>query len=178
MKDNFTNLKITSGDLKGKNIKSPKLKTTHPMGSRERLALMNIIGPEIKDSIILDCYAGTGAIGIEALSRGVKHVTFIEKDPKAVAVLKENLKALGLSEKSRVIKTDADKIDFDDKFDFVIADPPYDKKFSVQTLNDLGHLSKKRFILSHPSTFDPHALDLKLISTKSYAAARLSVYEN
>ena len=78
MKNNFTSLRITGGELKNKEIKSPEDKHTHPMGSRERLALMNIIGPEIKDTKILDAFAGTGAIGIEALSRGASHVTFVD----------------------------------------------------------------------------------------------------
>ena len=88
MKNNFTSLRVTGGELKNKEIKSPEDKHTHPMGSRERLALMNIIGPEVKNAEILDAFSGTGAIGIEALSRGASHVIFVEKNHKVAEILK------------------------------------------------------------------------------------------
>ncbi len=179
MKNNFTNLRVTGGELKNKEIKSPEDKHTHPMGSRERLALMNIIGPEIKNAEILDAFSGTGAIGIEALSRGASHVTFVEKNHKVAEILKMNLKNLGLIEKSVILETDIENID-GKTFDFVIADPPYDriKSVKLETFDKLAKMSKNRFILSHPGNFDPHAINAEIVSTKSYAASRISIFTN
>ena len=178
MKKAFTSLRITGGELKNKEIKSPEDKKTHPMGSRERLALMNIIGPDIKNAVILDAFSGTGAIGFEALSRGANHVTFIEKNHQIAAVLKENVKNLGIEKTTQVFEKNVEDLDFKSEFDYVIADPPYDKinKIKSETFDKLVRLSKKAFILSHPSNFDPHSVNAELKSTKSYAGARISIF--
>ena len=174
---NSQKIRITSGELKNKTIESPAGNIIHPMGSRERMALMNIIGPEIQGASVLDVFAGTGAIGIEALSRGAKYVTFVEKKPKVAAVLKNNLKNLGLSEKSKVIIASADRV-FEDEYDFVIADPPYDEiaSLSVEIFKNLAKIAKNRFFLSHPENFDLTGVDAKLADTKKYAAARISIF--
>ena len=179
MKNNFTSLRVTGGELKNKEIKSPEDKHTHPMGSRERLALMNIIGPEIKGAEILDAFAGTGAIGIEALSRGASHVTFVEKNHKVAELLKQNLKNLNLMEKATVLEAPVEKID-DKTFDFVIADPPYDKIKTIDYIvfDKLAKMTKNRFILSHPENFEPHAINANIVATKSYAASRVSIFTN
>ena len=178
MKNNFTSLRITAGELKGREIKSPENSKTHPMGSRERLALMNIIGPDIKGATILDAFSGTGAIGIEALSRGAKQVTFIEKNPKVANLLMENLQNLNLMNQAKVLEDDVTKMELVIDYDFVIADPPYDgiDKIKPEVFEKLAKLAKKYFILSHPATFDPHSLGLKIIATKSYAAARITLF--
>lgn len=177
---NLSSLKITGGEFSGREIKSPESTVTHPMGSRERLAIMNSIGPDIKDKVVLDCFAGTGAIGIEALSRGAKHVTFIEKNHKTADILRSNIRSLGLEDRTRVFETDVNKIDFDQKFDFCFADPPYDYFKSIKTLDldRIAKLARIKFILSHPADFDPHILSCNLLSTKSYAGARISCYNN
>ena len=179
MKNNFTSLRITGGELKNKEIKSPEDKHTHPMGSRERLALMNVIGPEIKDTEILDAFAGTGAIGIEALSRGAKHVTFVEKNHKVAEILKLNLKNLNLTERATVLEAPVEKLD-ERIFDFVIADPPYDKikNINFEIFDKLAKMAKNRFILSHPENFEPHAINASIVATKSYAASRISIFTN
>ena len=122
----FTNVKITSGLFRGRELKAPQNGVTHPMGSREKLALFNSLGDKIKDKIILDVFAGTGALGLEALSRGASHVTFIEADKKAAEILKQNAIVLGVFKQVRIYNTKAEKIDFDSPFDIVIADPPYE----------------------------------------------------
>ena len=177
MRAEVTDLRVLSGELKGSKIISLKDKLSHPMGSRERLALFNSIGLEISNAVILDAFSGTGAIGIEAISRGAKHVTFIEKNHKVAEILRKNLKDLKLQDKTRVFEADVSKMNFNSEFDFVIADPPYDKinQVSAETFSRLVNLAKK-FILSHPADFDPHFVDANLISTKSYAGARISTF--
>ena len=116
MKNNFTNLKIVAGELRGREILSPANNSIHPMGSRERLALMNMLGPDIKDATLLDVFAGTGAIGIEALSRGAKQVVFVEKNHSVAQILRTNLANLKLTDRAKVIEQSVALIDFDDAF--------------------------------------------------------------
>ena len=167
-------IKITSGTLKGHGIKSPNSKLTHPMGSREKLALFNMIAGDLTEAKVLDAYAGSGALGIEALSRGAKEVVFIEKDAKTCKIIRENLKSLGLD--AEVVNTDVANFISSTIFDIIIADPPYDKfiageiRYLVQFLKLDGVL-----VLSHPNEA-PELPNLKLIKTHHYASAHISVY--
>lgn len=174
----FTNVKITSGLFRGRELKAPQNGVTHPMGSREKLALFNSLSDKIKDKIILDVFAGTGALGLEALSRGASHVTFIEADKKAAEILKQNAIVLGVFEQVRIYNTKAEKIDFDSPFDVVIADPPYEyfHDLPLSVLDRLAKTAREYFVLSHPSDFDPHAIDAELLSTKAYAGSRITIF--
>ena len=174
----FTNVKITSGLFRGRELKAPQNGVTHPMGSREKLALFNSLSDKIKDKIILDVFAGTGALGLEALSRGASHVTFIEADKKAAEILKQNAIVLGVFKQVRIYNTKAEKIDFDSPFDIVIADPPYEyfHDLPLSVLDRLAKTAREYFVLSHPSDFDPHAIDAELLSTKAYAGSRITIF--
>ena len=174
----FTNVKITSGLFRGRELKAPQNGVTHPMGSREKLALFNSLSDKIKDKIILDVFAGTGALGLEALSRGASHVTFIEADKKAAEILKQNAIVLGVFEQVRIYNTKAEKIDFDSPFDIVIADPPYEyfHDLPLSVLDRLAKTAREYFVLSHPSDFDPHSIDAELLSTKAYAGSRITIF--
>ena len=174
----FTNVKITSGLFRGRELKAPQNGVTHPMGSREKLALFNSLSDKIKDKIILDVFAGTGALGLEALSRGASHVTFIEADKKAAEILKQNAIVLGVFEQVRIYNTKAEKIDFDRPFDIVIADPPYEyfHDLPLSVLDRLAKTAREYFVLSHPSDFDPHAIDAELLSTRAYAGSRITIF--
>lgn len=84
-------LKVLSGKFKGLNLVSPGSTLTHPMGAREKLALFNMIQPYLEGAKVLDIYAGSGALGIEALSRGAKSVVFVEKTAKIAQIIRQNL---------------------------------------------------------------------------------------
>ena len=176
----FTNVKITSGLFRGRELKAPQNGITHPMGSREKLALFNSLSDKIEGKIILDVFAGTGALGLEALSRGAAHVTFIEADKKAVEILKQNSILLGVYEQVRIYNTKVEKIDFDSPFDIVIADPPYEyfHDLPLSVLDRLAQTAREYFVLSHPSDFDPHAINAELLSTKAYAGSRITIFKS
>lgn len=125
-------MRITGGSLRGRTLKSLKGKGTRPTASRVREAIFNIVQARILGSRWLDLFAGTGAIGIEALSRGADHCTFVEKSPRVCPVLRENLRNLELVNKSKLVCRDAalacrQLAMEQQKFDFVYIDPPYEE---------------------------------------------------
>ena len=144
------------------------------MGERERLALFNMVVDSIPGASVLDAFAGSGALGIEALSRGASSVVFIEKNAKACLVIRDNLRELGLE--ADVFQGDVVNFTTDIKFDLILADPPYDK-FDI---NEVKHLLQFLqiegiFVLSHPGE-TPDLPDLKLLKSRKYAGATISVY--
>ncbi|MBQ6394279.1 RsmD family RNA methyltransferase [Candidatus Saccharibacteria bacterium] len=188
-------IKITSGVYRGRELSSPRNNATHPMGSRERLALMNSLGSDVlDDAMVLDAFAGTGALGLEALSRGAKSVVFVESDRYAAAAIRRNLKLLKLADQdgeplpsSRVELFEQSVEAFSKSnqatFSLIFADPPY-RQITKKTLQPLLPFlaPKGYFVLSHPAGFDPVSLGgskypLELLRTKSYAAANISILQ-
>ncbi|MBR2658984.1 RsmD family RNA methyltransferase [Candidatus Saccharibacteria bacterium] len=172
-------VRIISGEYKGRKIKTPG-GNTHPMGERERNAIFNAIGDQIYGAFVMDLYAGSGAIGIEALSRGANFVLFIDKDPRAVDTINENLRNLGISPfQGGAIQSDINLAarTATDRYPIVIADPPYDEydpkiaKSLARLLSPYGAL-----ILSHPG--EPVEIKgLKLLKTSKYANCHISFYQ-
>lgn len=167
-------IRITSGKYRGRNIESPNSKLTHPMGAREKLALFNTIAEYLPGARVLDAYAGSGALGIEALSRGALEVVFVEKSAKICKIIRDNLAKLGLD--SEVICDNVVDFTTSDLFDVVIADPPYDR-FDLDEIVYLTNTLKGGgiLVLSHPDEISDIP-GMELISSKKYAAAHISVY--
>lgn len=172
----MNSIKITSGKLRGRAISSPNLEITHPMGAREKLALFNMISGYLPNATVLDAYAGSGALGIEALSRGAKRVTFIEKSPKVASVIRKNLNLLELGEFSSVIQCDAKDFSSTHKYNIILVDPPYDN-FELAGVENLAKLLDESgiLVLSHPDE-TPEVAGLKLQKSHQYANAHVSVY--
>lgn len=170
------NIKITSGKYRGRAIKSPNSKLTHPMGAREKLALFNMIADYLPGATVLDAYAGSGALGIEAMSRGAKYAVFVEKSPRIAQIIHKNLAELRLAEMAEVYTKDAVNFLTADEFDIIIADPPYDN-FDIRGVENLTKFLKKTgvLVLSHPGE-TPEISGLKSDRTRKYAAARISIY--
>lgn len=166
-------VRITSGKYRGRKIATPG-GATHPMGDRERLALFNMISSYLDGAKVLDAFAGSGALGIEALSRGAGEVTFLEKNTQAARVIRDNLKDLQI--KADVVVTKASNYDSAEVFDVIIADPPYDDFELTEVTSLIKHLkSGGVFVLSHPDK-TPEIDELTLIKTNQYAGAHLSIY--
>ncbi len=100
-------MRIISGEAKGRRLKSPKTAGTRPVIDRVKTALFDILGAEVEGARFLDLFAGTGSVGLEALSRGAEQATFIEISYQVAAVLRENLRITGLAERAEVIRGDA-----------------------------------------------------------------------
>ena len=121
-------MRVVAGDLRGRRIESPSGDATRPTTDKVREAVFNALGSlDVVDGArVVDAFAGTGAMGIEALSRGAAHCTFIEKDREALLVLKRNIASLGLADRSSVISTDVmAALGQHGNCDLFIADPPY-----------------------------------------------------
>ncbi len=116
-------MRIISGKYKNRELKSPKSSATHPMSERARLSIFNMLG-DISGKTVLDLFAGTGSLGLEALSRGAKSCIFVENNPKTLQILKDNLKDI---ENAQILKSDAYKLDLLETFDLIFIDPPYEK---------------------------------------------------
>lgn len=174
-------MQITSGKFRGRLLITPDTPATHPMGSRERLALFNSLG-DISGLKVLDCFAGTGALGLEALSRGAASATFVENQEKPLAAIRQNIRALRVEDSTSVFRSDVLKFVSGYKFDLIFVDPPY-KEFDTRTFRHLTDLltPSGRLVLSHPSAVNPATVfdpnKLRFISTKKYASANISFYQ-
>jgi 16S rRNA (guanine966-N2)-methyltransferase len=124
-------LRLTGGEARGRRLKVPRGRLIRPTADRVREALFDILGARVVRARFLDVYAGTGAVGCEALSRGAGHVVFLERDRQALDLIAENLKAGPWAGAAEVVAGDARRSlrDLDrrgERFDIVFLDPPYD----------------------------------------------------
>ena len=126
-------MRIIAGTLKGRRLQSPTWEGLRPTSDRLRETLFNVLAPRIQGARVLDGYAGTGALGIEALSRGAAHVTFVESASKAQTLIAQNLAACGIETGYTMARATAERA-FETMvespafapFDLILLDPPYD----------------------------------------------------
>ena len=128
-------MRVIAGFLKGRRLASPSWDGLRPTSDKLRETLFNILAPRIAGARVLDGYAGTGAIGIEALSRGASAVTFVDSDRRAQALIEENLARCGIAEGYAIIRESVERAldTLRDRapsapFDLVLLDPPYDRR--------------------------------------------------
>lgn len=121
-------MRVVAGELGGRKLVSPDGTSTRPTTDRVREAVFNALGSAgvLEGAVVADLYAGTGAVGIEAISRGAAHCTFVERDRNALRALEENIDTLDLGDRSRVVRSDAMQAAVTLDVDIVFADPPYD----------------------------------------------------
>jgi 16S rRNA (guanine966-N2)-methyltransferase len=121
-------MRIISGRLKGRRLATPTWDGLRPTSDRLRETLFNVLAGRVEGAFVLDGYAGTGAVGIEALSRGASGVVFVERDGRAAALIAENLRHCGISEGCAIIRADIARLDQpggERRFDVILIDPPY-----------------------------------------------------
>jgi 16S rRNA (guanine(966)-N(2))-methyltransferase RsmD len=123
-------VRVIAGEFKGRRLVSPRGHATRPTADQVRLALMDTLGPWLAGARVLDLFAGSGGVGLEALSRGAAHGTFVERDPRALHSLRANIAALGLAGRTRVVRGDVLRtLDAlgraGEQFAIIFLDPPY-----------------------------------------------------
>ena len=182
-------MRIISGLYKGRVLKSPSGNKTRPTSDRLRETLFNIISPRINDETrFLDLCAGTGAVGIEALSRGCSSVAFVDKSRRACALIEENLDLLQIpEEKTGVHCNSADKFIFREKdknWDVLFYDPPYEEDYSKVLLqiskDDVKALASDGIFIAehHSKAFLPDSIgDIRRWRLVKQGENCLSLYE-
>jgi 16S rRNA (guanine966-N2)-methyltransferase len=136
-------IRITGGEFKGRKLKSPEGWTTRPTPSRVRESLFDVLGDAVENCEFFDLYAGCGAVGFEALSRGARRVVFVESSRRAVAALKANFDILGVKDRTRLVVKELPHYLQTDEFApeppaIVFADPPYREGLAEETLAALA----------------------------------------
>ncbi len=135
-------MRIIGGTLRSRTLQAPTGLATRPTSDRLRETLFNVLAPRIEGAAFLDLYAGSGAVGIEALSRGAEHVVFVERGPAALKMLRTNLEKLGIARGFHVESGSVTSFMRRARawsFDIIFLDPPYDADAEYEsTLNLLG----------------------------------------
>ena len=145
-------MRVIAGEFRSRRLKTLPGLDTRPTPDRLREALFNVLALQIADAIFLDAYAGTGAVGIEALSRGARRSIFVEKNRAAVAVIRDNLAALGLEGRAEVYTGKAISVLERVIAGIVFLDPPYEKESEYEiALTALGASGNKLVIAQHAS---------------------------
>lgn len=175
------NIRVIAGTHGGRKITAPDNSRTHPMGERVRNAMFNRLNDAVKDAMVLDAFAGSGSIGLEALSRGAAHCTFIEKDRVAQNIIAENIDLLHENDKAKLIRASVsawlDTADHD-QFDLIFADPPYAQPQFSTIARLFGLLKPSGYmILSHPGKGEvPTGTGVVVVDNRSYGNANLTLY--
>jgi 16S rRNA (guanine966-N2)-methyltransferase len=170
-------VRVIAGRLGGRHFDSPHGNRTHPMSDKIRGALFNTLG-ELGGLSVLDAFAGSGALSFEAISRGATKVVAIDSDRAAIRAFTENIKSLGLGHQVKIIGAAAGAwlTTSDEKFDIVLADPPYNN-VQLELLVRLAERATNLFVVSLPPQIN---LDLgaqfEIASNKSYGDAQLVFY--
>lgn len=172
-------MRIISGNLGGRQFEAPKGFKTHPMSDRARGALFNMLG-DISELMVLDPFAGSGALSFEAVSRGAKNVIAIEQDRAAQKVIELNTASLGLQGKVRLIKANAGswlQTSPEARFDIVLCDPPYNDP-QPNLIRRLAKTVKPNgiLVLSWPADQELPDLNMELLDRRQYANLTLAFF--
>ncbi|MEA3345553.1 MAG: 16S rRNA (guanine(966)-N(2))-methyltransferase RsmD [Chloroflexota bacterium] len=180
-------MRVITGSAKGRILKSVPGKGTRPITDRVKVALFDILAPYIVRTRFLDLFAGTGSVGIEALSRGAAHATFVEREWRAIRTIEENLKITDLAERATVIQEDVFRFlerQPNQSFDIIyIAPPQYQGLWAraLQILDRTTHLASGGLAIAQifPKEFKPLELaSLGLVDQRSYGSTLLCFYQS
>src|SRR5262245_16538759 len=165
-------MRVIAGSHRGRRLSGPQGDALRPTSDKVREALFSILGTQVPGGRFLDLYAGTGAVGIEALSRGASAVTFVESDPKAVQLLQKNLRTCQLLDRAQVrVGKAAAFLERQDRwagpYDVFFADPPYD---ALNELEVLTHAWKPGLLSEHAAMIIEHDSRTKLPALIDHAA--------
>lgn len=179
-------LRIVSGKLKGQRLKGPKGAPIRPAAARVRKSLFEILG-DLSGKEVLDLFAGSGAMGLEALSRGANHVTFVDANQQAVSLLFQNLEKTGQLEKCHIMKR---KVTLalealhrkKQRFDVIFVDPPYDQgqiRISLKKISEYGLLAPGGSLLCEhsPREYPDFLSGLQKVDERKYGQTIVSFFK-
>jgi 16S rRNA (guanine966-N2)-methyltransferase len=177
-------VRIIAGERKGHTIFAPRGRETRPTSDRVRENVFNIVAPWVEGARVLDLYAGSGAMGLEALSRGAGAAVFVESDPEAVRAIERNLDKLGLTG-ARVVRHDVvmglgQEVGAGRKYDLVLADPPYSMTDYQPLFRYLpGVLAEDGLLVFETAAkTEPEVPGLVVRTSRKYGSTRVTVFEH
>ena len=174
-------MRVITGSARGKRLREPQGRDTRPTTDRVKEGLFSAIQFDIEGRKVLDLFAGTGQLGIECLSRGAASAVFTDSDPKAVALIRDNLRATGLQGRAAVLQTDA--LDFlsrtQERFGLVFLDPPYASGLLAQALERIAafDILESRGIIAaeYARTDPPPVLPPSVRASRTYRYGKTAV---
>jgi 16S rRNA (guanine966-N2)-methyltransferase len=186
LKNGGMKLRRVAGSARGRRLVSPKDDSIRPTADRVKEAIFSIIGPCIHSSYVLDLFAGTGSLGLEAISRGAEFVTFVEKNPGSLKVLRENIKLAGFEAQSEVLSIDALRAlkgfnRANRLFDLIFIDPPYGDNLYEKTLFSIDRYGIIRngglIIIEHPHWLGLDGIFKRFVPVKNkkYGSTAISI---
>lgn len=158
-------MRVISGVCKGRPLKAVQGMTTRPTTDKVKESLFNIIGPFFDGGNVLDLFSGSGSLGLEALSRGMEKGVFVEKDPKALQVIKANIQACRMEEESEVLRSDALRSikmlgGRGVRFDLIMMDPPYKIANAIPSI--LSEIEENKLLAEDGLIICEHGKELEL----------------
>lgn len=177
-------MRIISGKYKGRNIQGFDIQGTRPTMARVKESLFATIGAKVKNSQCLDLFAGSGALGFEALSVGASFCAFVDQNPKVISVLKKNKENLKIEEETMMLGMDYEKAlrflsEQGKTFDIIFLDPPYDKNLiqpSLDVIKKLNLLNEGGLIICEYEK-EIFACELEIMKEKRYGDKRIRIYK-
>ena len=180
-------MRIVAGAWRGRTLVAPVGTATRPTSDRVRQALFDMLwhapwaGRErVEGAVVLDAFAGTGALGLEALSRGAARAVFIEHDPAALATLRRNIAACGADAVARVVPADVARPPRADAgAGLVFLDPPYGQNLvttGAKSLSDAGWIALDALLVAETGRDEPLTLALPCLTDRTHGAARITVW--
>ena len=181
-------MRIIAGNFKGRKILEPKDIKTRPLKDLTKESIFNIINhsnkfkTNIRNSAVLDLFSGVGSFGIECLSRGAKHVTFVENYTGVLPILKKNLTNLNMNQRYEIIDqnifTNFNSLIKKNKFDIIFLDPPYKEKKVASIIDNISHeklLKDKGIVIIHRHKKDDekYSKNFKILETKKYGISKI-----
>ena len=180
-------MKVISGILKGRNIEGYNIDGTRPTMDRVKESLFAMINNHLKDSVVLDLFAGSGNLGIEAISNGAQYSYFIDNNKEVIKVLNKNITNLNIKNNSQVLLSDWKRFlneahDKGLKFDIIFVDPPYAYDVYEKILEKVSNLNllseNGLIILEHPNLkLKEHYNNLSLYKSKKYGNKSVNIYK-
>jgi len=179
-------MRIVAGQWRGRSLRAPPGMSTRPTSDRARQSLFDMLrhapwSAGLLGASVLDAFAGTGALGLEALSRGAARAVFIEQDRAALATLRANIAACGAADTSRVIEADVCRPPAGDRCDLIFLDPPYGRDLAapaVAALRRAGWCAPEAVIVAELGYDDALPQLGQLLEDRRHGAARITVWRS
>lgn len=177
-------MRIIAGDLKGRKLVSPRDKRVRPTSDKVKEAIFSMIADAYYDEVVIDLFAGTGNLGIEAISRGAKHCYFGDKSRESLALIRENINTCRVQDKSTIIAGDCEMVlkRISQKAQIIFLDPPYKEGLMiscVELISQLDLLTDDGYIIAEHSLEEklPKSIGkYEIIKEKRYGKIAVSIY--